>query len=402
MKVRTVPSLVGLLFLIGNCSGDGSGDKILNLPRADIPGASALFAVISKGQNGSPKVLHISDFVHHEDLQAPQDMPRGRAIYSTILAYTEDLAGKTPIVVAKGDPTDGLDHPEPVAIFAAEMFLEARMHPISVDDPDDAFLQAFVQMVFILGAQPTPTPEPAATPTPEPTATPTPEPTATPTPEPTATPTPEPTATPTPEPTATPTPEPTATPTPEPTATPTPTPEPTATPTPSGPVSVGPNNASMFFDSDDGYAIWSDPDNAQTSDNQYATVEIDDATYQSNGLYALNFGFSVPSTATINGIQFDVERKANKKSGMDWMNDFVVFLVAGSIRTDQDKANAIHWPTTDTYVTYGGSTDLWGQTLTPTDVNGSVFGLYLGTYVTTISTVIAYVDHIRCTVYYTE
>lgn len=58
--------------------------------------------------------------------------------------------------------------------------------------------------------------------------------------------------------------------------------------------------------------------------------------------------------------------------------DNVVSLVKadGSIGTT-NKASAIVWDTTDTIATYGGQTDLWGETWSPADINNANFGAVL-------------------------
>jgi hypothetical protein len=55
------------------------------------------------------------------------------------------------------------------------------------------------------------------------------------------------------------------------------------------------------------------------------------------------------------------------------------------------------WPDADTYQTYGGSSDLWGTTWTPSTVNHAGFGMELQADALNS---IASIDHIRITVYY--
>ena len=61
--------------------------------------------------------------------------------------------------------------------------------------------------------------------------------------------------------------------------------------------------------------------------------------------------------------------------------------------------NGIEWPTTDTYVTYGGAGDLWGTTWNQTEINNPSFGAGLSAIVQNGT---ANVDHMRITIYTTS
>jgi len=86
-----------------------------------------------------------------------------------------------------------------------------------------------------------------------------------------------------------------------------------------------------------GTVAWSNPDNAKASDNSYATVLLDN-------LVAI-------------------------------LTDYDVKLVKGGTVQGNNKATGTELTTTDTIISYGGSSDLWGVSLTPTDINSSNFGL---------------------------
>lgn len=209
-------------------------------------------------------------------------------------------------------------------------------------------------------------------------------------------------------------------------------------------VSSGPNNGSTFVDdASTGTEIWLNPGNAQSSDNSYATVSLlgpsicaclpgAHPTYAalpfltkvghrlseflipvveavgnptfSHYLKATGFGFSIPSGATINGIVVEVERKASANTASNTIVDTSVRIVkGGALGVNDDKATAGGWPTTDAYATYGGSTDLWLETWTPTDINATNFGAAIAAeeVCTGTTAVTASVDHIRITVSYT-
>jgi hypothetical protein len=82
--------------------------------------------------------------------------------------------------------------------------------------------------------------------------------------------------------------------------------------------------------------------------------------------------------------------------------DSVVRLVkAGTVVGDNKAATtaADYWPFSDEVKEYGGSSDLWGTTWTPAEVEAATFGVVISADTGTNWT--ARVDHIEMTVYYT-
>ena len=160
-----------------------------------------------------------------------------------------------------------------------------------------------------------------------------------------------------------------------------------------GPLSPG----TMADDATVGTVSWTNPDNAKVSDNVYAV--IGDQNITSHYLKATNFGFSIPTGATINGILVEIERKAS--SSVRVKDSSVKIVKADSTLGSTNKAyiNDL-WPNTDAYKSYGSSSDLWDETWTAENINDVDFGVVLSA-INTISTTFS-VDHIRITVYYTE
>lgn len=163
-------------------------------------------------------------------------------------------------------------------------------------------------------------------------------------------------------------------------------------------VSIGPNNpGTLADDSSVGNSAWTNPGNAAASDNVYVT-----SGNAFNGSVQDNIVSIVKSNGTI-----------------------------GS----ENKAIAGNWPTSDTYSSYGSSSDLWSETWSYSDINDVDFGVVISSKKTlsithylkatnfgftipsnaTIDGIlaeiekknsgselgIANVDHIRITVYYT-
>lgn len=152
-------------------------------------------------------------------------------------------------------------------------------------------------------------------------------------------------------------------------------------------------------DSSIGVDTWSNPANAISSDNTYATCSVVANYMLSHYLKATNFGFSVPTEATINGILVEFEVK--ESLGSDKVSSNGVRIVKGGTIGSVNKWDGIEWSTTDTYKSYGSSSDLWGETWTPSDINSSNFGVVLQVS-SNSGGGDAYVDHIQIKVYYTD
>jgi Tfp pilus assembly protein PilX len=145
-------------------------------------------------------------------------------------------------------------------------------------------------------------------------------------------------------------------------------------------------------------AGWTNSNYVGASDNLRASATIS-AGGQSANLDATSFGFAIPSDATITGIRVSLERGA---SVSDNIGDVDVYLLKGGSTTGiTDHAVSGDWGASDAIRTYGSSTDLWGTTWTPANVNASNFGFRLKVDNDSSSSRTAYVDHVQITVYYT-
>jgi len=154
-------------------------------------------------------------------------------------------------------------------------------------------------------------------------------------------------------------------------------------------------------------AGWSGPTNIAATDGVYATQGIA-GTSDSTNLSTSAMGFSIPATATINGIQVDIVRHASAASSLNFadpngLGNFGVALtkVAGT-QTGTAKTNSTLWGTSDATTTLGGSTDLWGTTWTPSDINSAGFGVVCAVANANASGRTASIDSIRVTVTYTD
>lgn len=156
-----------------------------------------------------------------------------------------------------------------------------------------------------------------------------------------------------------------------------------------GPLSPG----TLANDTSFGVNAWTNPGNAAASDNLRAqAATFDNSTYY---LKATNFGFSIPASATVLGIDVEVERRDAFDTAT---TDSRVRIVKGGVVGATDKASAAIWPASDTYASYGGPADLWGESWSAADINDSNFGFAISASSTLGGS--PDIDHIRVTVYY--
>lgn len=164
--------------------------------------------------------------------------------------------------------------------------------------------------------------------------------------------------------------------------------------------SIGPNSAGTGANFGSSGVAWTNPGNITASDN--ARTNANGSVTATKTLLATNFGFSVPTDAVINGIVVEIEKQQTLTGASDTFKDLSVKLALSSSPTGSSRADASAWPFfSESYVSYGSSSDTWGLTLTPTDVNTSGFGVGIQAADDFGSSFNANVDHIRITVYYT-
>jgi len=123
----------------------------------------------------------------------------------------------------------------------------------------------------------------------------------------------------------------------------------------------------------------------------------------SHYLKATNFGFNVPSGATITGIEAQIKRGDVYYYTYD--ENVRLVLSNGSIGSENKAKTTTDWGSIE-YIAYGGSSDLWSETLSASDINDTDFGLVLSIKLSDVSNGEIgnneYVDHIQIKVYYTD
>lgn len=175
--------------------------------------------------------------------------------------------------------------------------------------------------------------------------------------------------------------------------------------------SQGPNNPGTAQSANTGClacpgSIWGNPTYITTSNNQFASTTMTGVSncfqstcWYSRELLATNFGFTIPtSNTTVTGIRAEIQRNA---FSANVIKDSIVTLVLSGSAIGNNLALAQRWGITSNYYVYGSSTNKWGTSVTPADVNDPTFGVSLKTANTATNNQSAYVDHVRMTVYYT-
>ena len=148
---------------------------------------------------------------------------------------------------------------------------------------------------------------------------------------------------------------------------------------------------------------WQFPDRIKADDGNYARLyHYGTGSGYSYRLKATNFGFSLPTGATIDGIKVEIERKES-------VEDFNVYdyrvqlLDADGNLIGDNKKDASEWTTYWFIRTYGGATDKWNASPTKAMVENANFGVVLSASYNNTSGYgrDAQVDFIRITIYYT-
>jgi hypothetical protein len=123
---------------------------------------------------------------------------------------------------------------------------------------------------------------------------------------------------------------------------------------------------------------WANPIFMNATDGQEATSSTFlTVNAKSDRLVAFRFGFAIPPTATILGIEVQINRGISDIDPSSNVVDEEITLLKAGVSQPTNKANVLlPWPVGATTVeVYGGPTDLWGNTWTPAQVNAIAFGV---------------------------
>lgn len=151
---------------------------------------------------------------------------------------------------------------------------------------------------------------------------------------------------------------------------------------------------------------WSNLLNGLTSNNSYiscGTLLGILASAQTNYIQSSGYGFAIPSTATVCGIEVRVERNAAGLLIGSSVTDKNVFLMKAGTQVGTNHASGAGWTGSDAVAVYGNNADLWGTTWTPAQINASNFGVLFSAQMNAgLASLFltANVDAITVTVYY--
>jgi len=160
--------------------------------------------------------------------------------------------------------------------------------------------------------------------------------------------------------------------------------------------SEGPNYPSSYTQGTSGYA-WTNPGNTLASDNSRGSVSRSDwDVWYSRVLDYDGFSFAIPAGATIDGVVAEFEGYGSIK--LNWQARLIKGGTASGTTYEKDI------PGSEAQTSFGSSSDLWGNTLTATDVNAATFGVRLRVKHLSegFAGRTAYCDAVRLTVHYTS
>ena len=148
---------------------------------------------------------------------------------------------------------------------------------------------------------------------------------------------------------------------------------------------------------------WNDVDNCTNQNDTYAVTDILGGSDKTDWLRLSNFGFSIPTGVTIDGILVEIDCYVSSTN----VRDLELNLHIGGITSGDNKAETLeNWPTSDndSYRTYGNNSDTWNSGYSYADINNVSFGVQyrMKNARNGPSSYRSYVDHIKITVYYTE
>jgi len=163
-------------------------------------------------------------------------------------------------------------------------------------------------------------------------------------------------------------------------------------------VSQGPNYPSASAnDATVGTETWGGLTNVYANDGNNAFNFVGGTSLISKYLTCTGYGFSIPSSAVINGIVAEIK----KGTGLGAVNtDYSVRIIKGGAIGSVNKAKVATFTGSTAFSTYGDSTDLWGESWTYSDINASNFGIAFSVQ-GSVTILYPLVDTIRITVYYT-
>jgi len=148
---------------------------------------------------------------------------------------------------------------------------------------------------------------------------------------------------------------------------------------------------------------WVNPGNV-VSDNA-TEAAITAATYDSPDISQIlvcsNFGLSIPSGSTINGITVEIDRRSIiASSGKDFRVQLANGTTFASLVGNNKAVPATIWPTTSTVASYGATNDTWASGLTADQLSAAAFAVMISCQANIANADVG-IDFVRVSVDYT-
>ena len=157
--------------------------------------------------------------------------------------------------------------------------------------------------------------------------------------------------------------------------------------------------SSISADATIGVLDWANTVNACLSDNTYASATTLVLGAKTKYMKATGFGFSIPLTATITGIEVVIEKGAS--GVLQKVRDESIRIVKEGNIVGNDLAKSDIWSFSDSKHTHGSSSEKWGTDWTAEDINHPNFGIAISVNLSGISVLpSARIDYVSIKVYY--
>lgn len=165
----------------------------------------------------------------------------------------------------------------------------------------------------------------------------------------------------------------------------------------------GPQSPSTVADDASGGTIaWTNPGNAASSNNAYATFLFNAGVgtpVTSHWLKATKFGFAIPGTATITDVSTECEAKTSKADAV--AEEFNAQLLKAGAAVGSVISTPYALSTEDVYRTVIANLASTGSSVTPAEANAEGFGTWLNIKALGVGEPITHsIDHIRMKVTY--
>ncbi|MDB5389633.1 MAG: putative Ig protein [Planctomycetaceae bacterium] len=140
-------------------------------------------------------------------------------------------------------------------------------------------------------------------------------------------------------------------------------------------VGTGPHfPATVISDNSYGARMWGSTQNVSAIDGSAAEVGSTSLTLSTEYLRATDFRFTLEPDCVIDGIEVTCVRKGNDRANTT--DERIRLIKSGTILSGEKSAEAV-WASSLKSETFGGPTDLWAATWTPSEINDAQFGVAL-------------------------